>query len=969
MAGAMKVGTAFIDLVARGDRLFGQITTMASRAGVTAGRSLNRGMTQGLSGVNRGMAGAGLAVQALGTRVQNTGRQIQQAGQGFQRWSAPAGAAASAVKPLALGVAALGAGVIKTGMDFDTSMAKLKGVTGAPKKEIALLEKTARQLGATTKFSASQAADGMGFLAMAGMKTNEIVAVTPFMLDLASAANMDLARTSDVVTNVMSGMGLGVDQAGRAVDVMAKAAMSGNTDIEMLGQAFKYVGPVAKSFGMSLEEAAASMSVLGDNGIQADMAGTAMRGMLTRLNDTSGKATKIAKKYGIELRDQDGKFIGLTASVNKFARAGVSTTDVMTAFGQRAGPAFLALMGDDSRKKLNRLNAEMKNSEGAARSMAKAYEESAKGRLLNFKSAVEELALQMWDGGLRDATKNTLDGLTALARGFGALPNGVRQSVVALLMVPMVVFGVAKAVTGTARLVTGFGRSVAGAGRVLVAVGKAPVAFARGLALLPTRLGLMALSLRQGTAAAGGFAARTATATASAVTSFTRTATSAVASGARTSAAWVASAARSAASFALMATRATLAGGRIAAVWVGQAVAGAASFAASMVRTAAVAVAQFVMMAARAVIWAATMAAQWIIAMGPVAWVIAAVVGLVVAVVANWDKIRAATAAVWDWIWSKIKSVWELIKAGATLYFTAYRVVILAAWAAIKSATSAAWTAIRALISGVWRGIRAVITAGTNAAKALMRAGFAACRAVTASTWAAIRGLISAAVAGIRSILGWFGRLGGLFRGWWNSAVTATRTTTVALIAVVRGIPGRITGALGNMGSLLYNKGRDVISGMIRGISSMTGALWSKASSVASSIKDKLNPTNWFRASFVPDDGASPLPGPFAPALASVGRSTLLGAPAVAPMGYAAPLSLGGAVGGAFSSMAAAFDAGSRGGASVGDLGNFERAANRAADGAVGRRAGATITVNARTDANPYEIGKAIAWEMRTSGR
>ncbi|MER5886807.1 phage tail tape measure protein [Streptomyces sp. NPDC001941] len=599
----MKVGTAFIDLQARGDKLFSQITTAANAASLRAGRDLNAGVTQGLSGVSAAVARSGVQIGAMGNSVARTGEQIRSAGQRFQSWAAPAAAAASSMRPLVLGVTALGVGVVKTGMDFDTAMAKLIGVTGAPAREIAALEAKARELGATTKFSATQAADGMGFLAMAGMKTNEILAVTPRMLDLASAANMDLARTSDVVTNVMSGMGLGVDQAGRAVDVMAAAATRGNVDIEMLGQSFKYVGPVAKSFGMSLEEAAASMAVLGDNGIQADMAGTALRGMLTRLNDTSGKAQKIAKKYGIELSDQNGKFIGLTASVNEFAKAGVTTSDVMTAFGQRAGPAFLALMGDASREKLNRLNGEMLKSEGAARRMAQAYEESAKGQLLTFLSAVQELGLKLWDGGLRDAFNGLMRGLTSLARWFGTLPNGVLQTVAAVAGLTVGLSGLLWTVGKAGGLLRGFGSTVVAGGAAVSRFGGAIAGGASGFARF--RQGLTNSS--SAFSAFGGTAGRAG----QTVGRATRGMSAAVAAS----------------------------GGGFRGFFrvVGRG---------------------FVTAARTAVTQAVRIAGAVLTAMGPIGWAIAAIVA-VVAAFKNWDKIKEWAAKAWSWIADLGKKIWE----------------------------------------------------------------------------------------------------------------------------------------------------------------------------------------------------------------------------------------------------------------------------------------------------------------------
>jgi TP901 family phage tail tape measure protein len=997
MAG-MKVGTAFIDLQARGDQLFTQVSSAASRAGALAGRSLNQGVQSGYSGIMRGAAGAGAAISTIGTRTQSVGQSITQAGTRFNSWAAPAAGAARAVKPLTLGVAAAGAAVIKTGMDFDTSMAKLIGVTNAPAAEIAKLEQKARQLGATTKFSASEAADGMGFLAMAGMKTNDIIAVTPHMLDLAAAANMDLARTSDVVTNIMSGMRLKTEESGHAVDVLAKAASSGNVDIEMLGQSFKYAGPVAAAFGMSLEEAAAAMAVLGDNGLQADMAGTGLKGMLVALNNESGKAAKVAKKYGFSLQDQDGKFIGLTESVNKFAKANVSTSEIMDAFGQRAGPAFLALIGDASREKLNMLSGSLDDSAGAARRMAAAYEESAKGRLQNFLSAVQELALQLWDGGMRDAVKNTLDGLTSLARGFGTLPGWVKQGTVALALFPVGIFAVAKSITGTQRLIMGFGSSVTNAGKVIGGLG-------RGVSGAVSALGRFGSGFSNASAASSAFSGTMGTLGGKA-----RQAANAIGSGLGAAATKSASALKTAGS-------ATLS----AATGLGQYLT-KAKLASAATRT-----------------WTAIQAAfNAVMAMNPFVLIVVGIVALIAALVLAYNKvgwfrdfvnaafsmIRDVTVVVWAVIKGVILGVWdaikpyvqaavqfistvikthfEIMKTIITTVMNVIQSVISAVWGVIKAVWNAAvsflspivqthflivktvittvMNAVKAVITTVWNAIKAVwnatvnalkppVTSAFNAIKSTITTVMNAMKSVISTVWGAIKSVFTTGVNAVKSSVS-------LFVGAIQTAAKSPQKLTDAVrsgigqvVGFFKGLPGQITGALGNMGSLLYNKGRDVVQGLINGIKSMAGAVGSAVSNVAS----KLNPGNWFKMS-IPgmgggDEGAPGGPG-FAPMMSRAGIPSLAGGPT--PFASFASFARSSPVEGAFSdinrAMSAAVDSG-MGSANV-DLGGFEkRVTNAASESYRARPSAAPITVNARTDADPYEIGKAIAWEMRTSGR
>jgi TP901 family phage tail tape measure protein len=146
---------------------------------------------------------------------------------------------------------AFGATAIKTAGDFEAAMNRVAGITRATGVEFQQLENLAKELGATTQFSASQAADAMGFLAMAGFDTNQIISALPGTLELAAAGNLDLARAADIASNVLTGYGLQAEEVGRVNDVLALASISANTNVEQLGNAFKFVAPVASAMGVS----------------------------------------------------------------------------------------------------------------------------------------------------------------------------------------------------------------------------------------------------------------------------------------------------------------------------------------------------------------------------------------------------------------------------------------------------------------------------------------------------------------------------------------------------------------------------------------------------------------------------------------------------------------------------------------------------------------------------------------------
>ncbi|MGA4719496.1 phage tail tape measure protein [Fictibacillus nanhaiensis] len=296
-------------------------------------------------------------------------------------------------------VAGLGASVA-VAANFEQSMAKIKAVTNASEEDFASLTKTAKDLGATTQFSASEAADAMYFLGTAGYDTNQIIQTMPALLNLAAAAQVGLAEASDITTNIMSGFGLEASKASEVVDVLAQAANASNASIPELGEAMKYVAPVSKALGISLEQTASAAGILHNNGIKAGQAGTVLRAAFLSLANPTGQTVDAIKALGIEISTADGKMKPLPELIGHIGSKMEGMTETQKAqtvaqlVGTEAASGFLALL-DAGQGTLTDFTTELENSGGVAEKVAKVRMDTLLGQFKELQSAAENLGISI----------------------------------------------------------------------------------------------------------------------------------------------------------------------------------------------------------------------------------------------------------------------------------------------------------------------------------------------------------------------------------------------------------------------------------------------------------------------------------------------------------------------------------------------------------------------------------------------
>jgi TP901 family phage tail tape measure protein len=372
----------------------------------------------------RGMSKATAAARKFGKRIASISfRGIK------------AGALAATAAATAFGISAA-----RTIAGFGMEMSKVKALTGANAEEFEELTKRAREMGATTSFSAKEAAAGMAFLAQAGFKTNEILASSEDLLNLAAAGGMDLAEAMDIASNIMKPFNMSASESGRVADVLAKTASSTNTNVNQLGEAFKKVAPISQQLGISFEETSAAIGTLGNAGIQASDAGTALKNIMARLVKPTTEVEAGLEALGLTAEDVNPATQSLSSVFFKFQKAAAQVNDrakVAAAgvgiFGLRANAAGGILM--NSSREIWNMKKQLDAANGSAKEMAKTMLDNLGGDAKILKSVFQEVTLAIGEGGLTSVLRQATQWMTQLLQQFGqsgkaaAFGKAIREAV------------------------------------------------------------------------------------------------------------------------------------------------------------------------------------------------------------------------------------------------------------------------------------------------------------------------------------------------------------------------------------------------------------------------------------------------------------------------------------------------------------------------------------------------------------
>lgn len=374
-----------------------------------------------VGGFNAAMKSAGNSLNAVGTQMLGVSKKAF---------------------ALSAAIAAVGGVAVQQFAQFEKRMALVNVITGATASQFDQLEASAKNLGATTLFTARQAAEGMEILAKAGFSVNQILTATPEVLNLAAAANIELAEASDIVVGIMSGYGKTAEEVGKANDVLVKTFTSTNVTVSDLGETFKLAGPIAKTAGIEFEELSAAIGILGNAGIKGSLAGTALRKAILSFAAPTPKAQAQMKRLGLEVLDAEGNMRPLA--------------DILDVLGTERGPALLKALKDiigirpaaalaklteEGGDALRKLTEELRQSGGTAKKIADTQINTLSGQFTILKSKVESVSIEIGQrlapvmrdvvkrvqgfvDGIRDLdenTKNTIIRIAAITAGVSAL--------------------------------------------------------------------------------------------------------------------------------------------------------------------------------------------------------------------------------------------------------------------------------------------------------------------------------------------------------------------------------------------------------------------------------------------------------------------------------------------------------------------------------------------------------------------
>lgn len=408
--------------------------------------TLSATITGDASKFQKAMQQAQTAMEKVSGKVGSFGSALQSIG---DKMSAAGGKITTLETAVAGAAAVIGTRAVKAGANFEAEMAKVSAISGATGDNLNQLTEKAKEMGKKTKFSASESAEAMEYMAMAGWKTGDMLSGIEGIMNLAAASGEDLATTSDIVTDALTAFGKSADYSSEFVDILAAASSNSNTNVSMMGDTFKYVAPVAGALEYSVQDTAIAIGLMANAGIKGSQAGTSLRATLSRLAKPTDDVQGAMDELGISLTDSKGKMKSFREVMGDL-RTGFAglTTDQQAAYaatigGQEAMSGLLAIV-NASDEDFDKLAKSIDNSAGTCQNMADTMNNTLSGQFTILKSQIEGINIQIFEqmepvfsdivGKAQEAARAVSGMISAFvaAKDAGGTMNGIQAAINAL---------------------------------------------------------------------------------------------------------------------------------------------------------------------------------------------------------------------------------------------------------------------------------------------------------------------------------------------------------------------------------------------------------------------------------------------------------------------------------------------------------------------------------------------------------
>lgn len=741
------------------------------------------------------IAAKGEKLQTLGNNISNVGTRLL---------------------PVTGAVVGLGTAAVKVAADFDSAMSRVAAVSGATGADLDALRDKAREMGAKTKFSATEAAEAMNYMAMAGWKTEDMLSGIEGVMNLAAASGEDLATTSDIVTDALTAFGLSAADSGHFADILAAASSNANTNVSMMGETFKYCAPIAGALGFSAEDTAEAIGLMANAGIKGSQAGTALRTIMNNLTGDIQLSGQALGDVTIQTTNADGSMRDLSDILSDCRGAFSQLTESEQAqaaealVGKNAMSGFLALM-NAGEADINKLSSAIDNCDGTAANMAETMQDNLAGQLQILKSQLEELAISIGEL-LMPSIRAIVGWIQRVVDWLNSLDEGTKKTIVTIALV------------------------AAAIGPVLIVVGKVISAVGTIMTIVPK----LAAALN---VVKGAFAALNTTMLANPI-------------------------------FLIIAAIAALVAAFIylwnnceefrqfwidlwenlkeIAVAVWNALKDFFTKAWEAIKTTA------------ETVWNAIknfFSGLW----DGIKNVFTTVVNAISTFLSNaWNGIKNTVTTVWNAISTFFSNIWNGIKNTFTTVVNAINTFLSNAWNAIKNTATTVWNAIKTFFTTIWNGIKNTFTTVVNAISTFLTNAWNGIKNTATTIWNAISSFFTNIWNGIKNTVTMVMNAISSFisTAWtnikntvtnigngiknavttiWNNVTSAVKTAMGNVFNAVKSGFETVKNHITGLASQAFSWGKDLIMGIVNGIKSVIHKVGEAASSVASKIREFLH--------------------------------------------------------------------------------------------------------------------------------